>query len=164
MADVVDCCYRESYVTIHKHHEFISSINGSCEGGLTCSFDNREVTQYWQYKRRRSGKLTQKMAVATVGRQADNTTWILSKELQISEEGGQAINPQESNYIWLGHFMQSRGIASNTNAIYIPGSLTTDGLHLLIETMHKIMGHNFSASLMVLGCACMAMHYKTPQW
>lgn len=156
--------FRESYVTsdsIHKHQDFISSINGSCEGGLTCSFDNKEVTQFWQFKRRKSGKIPQKRAVATVGKQDNNNTWVLSKDLQISQFNGEAINPADSKYIWLGHLLQSKGIAANANAIYIPGPLTTDGLHALIETMHTVMCHNFSASLMVLGCACMAMHYKT---
>lgn len=137
-----------------------SSINGSCEGGLTCSFDNREVTQYWQFKRRKSGKIPQKNAVSVVGRQDNGDTWVLSKDIQISECTGDTIDITNSKYIWLGHLIQSRGIASNANSISISGPLSTDGIHTLIDTLHTVMAHNFPASLMVLGCTCMAMHYK----
>jgi hypothetical protein len=139
----------------------MSSINGSCEGGLTCSLDNREVTQFWQVKKRKAGQIPKKRAVATVGKQHDNNTWVLSHTLQIAGDTGSEININESSYIWLGHLTQSRGIAPNSDAIIISGSLSTEGLHSIIGALHGVMRHNFAASLMVLGCSCMALHYET---
>lgn len=56
---------------------------------------------------------------------------------------------------------RGRGITPNHSAIAITGELSTDGLHLLIEALYVIMRHNLPASLMELGCVCMALHYRT---
>ena len=157
--------YRESYnyVTsdsVHKRQDFMGCINSCCEGDLTCSLVDKDLVQFWQFKKRTSA-LPKKTAVSITGKQADGNTWVLSQHLQINGREGMVIDTTQSAYIWLGHLRRGRGIAPNNSAIMIPGELGTDGLHSLIEVLHMIMRHNFPASLMVLGCVCMALHYHT---
>ena len=56
---------------------------------------------------------------------------------------------------------RGKGIASNADAVSIFLPLTTDGLLSLIEAIIVAMKHNSPAALMVLGSACIAMHYQT---
>jgi hypothetical protein len=143
---------------VHRRDHFISCINQACEGGLTCSFVDKEVTQFWQHKKRVSGSIPTKFAVANVGKQADDKTWVLSKDAQIDSTTGP---PEESQYIWLSHLCRGRGIASSGDAIHVRLPLTTDGLLPLIEAITVTMKHNAPPALMVLGSGCIALHYKT---
>lgn len=92
---------RQSYIrtnAVHRRDHFISCINQACEGGLTCSFTDKEVTQFWQYKKRLAGHIPRKFAVANVGKQDDGKTWVLSKNIHIDGITGELIPPEESRY------------------------------------------------------------------
>ena len=116
------------------------------------------MTQFWQYKKRLSPAVP---AVSTVGMQDDHKTWVLGKDIHIDATTGNLIPPNESQYVWLSHLCRGKGIASNANAVSIFLPLTTDGLLPLIEAIIVAMKHNSPAALMVLGSACIAMHYQT---
>ena len=155
--------HRYAFVTsdsVQKHGGFIADINASCEGGLSCSFTDKEMVQFWQFKKRNTGAVPKKKVVSTIGEQSDNQTWILSKNLYINEDGNQ-IDSANSPYIWISLMLQGKGIAPNCEAIVIPKMLSTDGLHPLLDALHKVMKQNFPAALVVLGSAGLSMHYKT---
>ena len=122
---------------------------------------DKEVTQFWQFKKRNSGQVPKKRAVSTIGKQADNQTWVLSKGLYIDAEKGEKVDPSKSSYAWIGHLRRGRGIAPHSQAIEIKDTLTTDGLHPLIEALNIVMQHNFVPTLMALGSTGLCMHYKT---
>ena len=148
-------------MVVHRRDNFISSIKQACEGGLSCSFVDKEVTQYWQHKKRSSTGIPQKRAVAVVRKQDDGVTWALLKYTHIDGNTGSLIPADSSPYVWLSHLCHGRGIATNGDAVCIPHPLSTDGLLPLIEAITVITKHNSAAALMVLGSACMALHYKT---
>ena len=144
--------------SVHKHGECISNVNASCEGGMTCSFVDKDVTQFWQFKSvSQEDFISPQKALSTVGLQADNKMWVLSKDLFINGETGASIDASKSQYAWIGYLRQGHGI---NEAIVIKAKLTTDGLHPLMESLHTVMQHNFAPSLMVLGSVGMSMHYK----
>ena len=156
--------FRESFIkagVVHRRDHFISCINQACEGGLTCSFVDKEVMQYWQHKKRVTASVLQKKAVALVGMQDDGKTWVLSKDMHIDGPIGSLISPSDSSYAWLSHLCRGRGIASTGDALSVPLPLSTDGLLPLIEALTVILKQNFAAGLMVLGSGCMILHYKT---
>jgi hypothetical protein len=119
---------------------------------MTCSFVDKDVTEFWQFKKRKSGGFPPKKDV--------NKTWVLSKDLFINGETGASIDASKSQYAWIGHLRQGHGIAPNNEAIVIKAKLTTDGLQPLMKSLHTVMQHNFAQSLMVLGSVGMSMHYK----
>ena len=88
-------------------------------------------------------------------------TWVLLKYTHTHGNTGSLIPAESSPYVWLSHLCQGRGIATNGDAVCIPHPLSTDGLLPLIEAITVITKHNSAAALMVLGSACMALHYKT---
>ena len=119
------------------------------------------MTQFWQYKKRLSPAVPVKTAVSTVGMQDNHKTWVLGKDIHIDATTGNLIPPNESQYVWLSHLCRGKGIASNADAVSIFLPSTTDGLLPLIEAIIVAMKHNSPAALMVLGSACIAMHYQT---
>lgn len=64
-------------------------------------------------------------------------------------------------YAWLSHLYHGRGIASNGDAVKVGLPLSTEGLLPLVEAMTVTLKHNAPAALMVLGCGCLALHYRT---
>ncbi len=56
------------------------AYHGSCDGGLMCSFTDKDLSEFIQAKMRVHGVLNTKHAIATVGKQA-NGYWVLNDEL-----------------------------------------------------------------------------------
>ena len=88
-------------------------------------------------------------------------TWVLSKHTHIDSTIGSFIPAESSSYVWLSHLCRGRGIATSSDAVCIPHPLTTDGLLPLIEAITVTTKHNSPAALMLLGSACMSLHYNT---
>ena len=76
--------------------------------------------------------------------QDDGKTWVYDGTT------GTLISPETSSYIWLSHLCQGRGIATNSDAVYIPHPLQKDGLLPLIEANTVTTKHNAPAVLMIL--------------
>ena len=83
---------------LHTKNLFIKELNHSYkEGNLSCSLNDRDLVEYFQYKKRKSGQIPQKRAVEIPGKQADGT-WVLGKNMYLSAEG-EPIDKHESNYV-----------------------------------------------------------------
>lgn len=64
-------------------------------------------------------------------------------------------------HAWSSHLYHGKGIASSGDAVRVPLPLSTKGLLPMVEALTVIMKHNAPASLMVLGCGCLTLHYRT---
>lgn len=70
-------CFFTSNSTMRKA-DFMEQLNSSIkEGGLTCSFNDFQLSEYIQQKRRKTGRIPVKHAVEKVGPQSDGS-WVLS--------------------------------------------------------------------------------------
>ena len=64
-----------------KKEKFMQQLNFSyTEGGLTCSFNDYQLSEFIRHRRRQVGSLPVKKAVEYVGPQSDGT-WILGSAL-----------------------------------------------------------------------------------
>jgi hypothetical protein len=82
-----------------KKERFMQQINFSHkEGGLTCSFNEYQLAEFIQNRRRKSGNLPIKYAVEHVGPQSDGS-WVLGP----SDKFGVLQNPDASKYSWIGN-------------------------------------------------------------
>jgi hypothetical protein len=143
-----------------KKDRFMQQVNHSfIEGGLTCSFNDYQLAEFIQQKLRNTGKLPIKKAVKSVGQQEDGI-WVLGPDLYI-DMGGQLVDPNQSDYIWVGHLYNGPQIAPNSAACIVELPLTTDPLTGLLEHLKTTMKQNFFPTLMVMGACAMAMHYHT---
>lgn len=113
-------CYFTSDSSMKKEW-FIHQINASFGGGLTCSLNDYQLSEYVQHRLRRQGKLPVKYAVEKVGPQS-NGWWVLGSDVCISSSG-KLHDPLESNYIWIGHLYSGPGIAPQHTVSY-PCQLT----------------------------------------
>lgn len=65
----------------------MEQLNSSIkEGGLTCSFNDFQLSEYIQQKRRKAGRIPVKHAVEKVGPQSDGS-WVLSPSVHINTDG-----------------------------------------------------------------------------
>ena len=129
------------------------------EGGLTCGFNDYQLAEYIQQKRRKAGKLPGGKAVMKVGPQED-ASWVLGPNTYISPTGAE-IDAKESSCVWVGHMYDGPGIAPQHTACSVQLPLTTKPLHDLLQYLVTTMGHNFIPSLLVMGSCAMALHYNT---
>lgn len=129
------------------------------EGGLTCSFNDYQLAEFIQHRRRESGQLLVKNAIEHVGRQLDGS-WVLGPGLFLDNKGV-IQDPSESKYAWIGDLYVGPGIAHHKTActIYLP--LSTRPLQDLYMWAKENMMHNFIPTMLMAGSSCMALHYKT---
>ncbi len=129
------------------------------EGGLTCGFNDYQLAEFIQQKRRIEGKIPTVNAVKMVGPQSDQS-WVLGPNVYINSEG-QLINPDATSNVWIGHLYDGPGIAPNRTSCNILLPLSIDPLRCLIDHMHSNLAHNFYPGLLVMGSFAMALHYET---
>ncbi len=137
-----------------KKDKFMLQLNYSFqEGGLTCSFNDFQLAEYIQQKRRHVGKLESTKAVKQVGLQEDGTC-VLGPNLLLQDAS-------VSCYLWISHLYKGPGFALQSDACKIELPLSTDPLRNLVEHLRNTMAHNFFPALLLLGSCAMAMHYNT---
>ena len=90
---------------------------------LQCSFSDKELGEYLQFKKRNSSNVDKKYAIKKMGQQADGT-WVLSSNVHLSSSGAQ-ISMEDSKYI-LGHVFSGQGMACDGDQCTIELQLTTD--------------------------------------
>ncbi len=138
----------------------MEQLNSSIkEGGLTCSFNDFQLSEYIQQKRRKAGRIPVKHAVEKVGPQSDGS-WVLSPSVHINTDG-ELIDADHSKYTWIGHLYHGPGIAPEGTACCVALPLSTEPLMLMLQWLQQNMQHNFIPSLLVVGSFAMALHYKT---
>ena len=139
-------------------------VNSSCsESGFTCSFSDKELAEFIQYKKRKDSGVLTKKVVGVVGLQPGGDVWVLGRDVYIDSHTGDLIDPSQCKFQWLGHLFQGAGVAPESTALPVALPLTTDHIMPLIDAMHQIMKHNFPQALLSLGAGCMAFHYTTIQ-
>ena len=163
--NIVYVLHRESYFTtnsVHRKTEFMQIINSSCsESGFTCSFTDKELAEFIQFKKRKDYAVPTKKVVAVVGLQPGGDVWVLGKNICIHAHTGDLINPSECDYQWIGHLFKGPGVAPDSTALLVQLPLTSDHIMPLSDAMRGIMKHNFLQGLLSLGASCMVFHYST---
>ena len=143
-----------------KRYDFMKMLNSSFPGGgLTCSFQDYQLSEYIQVKKRVAKEVPTKQAVSVVGPQ-NNQLWVLGPNVQI-DASGNYVEPDESKYIWISHLYSGPGVADNSSACKISLPLSTDCLGSLLNQLLCITKHNFFPSLLLIGGCAMALHYTT---
>ena len=143
-----------------RKDKFMAQINFShSQGGLTCSFNDYQLAEYIQHRRRTAGRLPVKHAVERVGPQADGS-WVLGPSLFFNRQGT-LLNPDESMYAWLGNVYEEPGIAHQSSACPIKLPLSIEPLRELYKWGRENMHQNFIPCMLLAGSCCMALHYKT---
>lgn len=86
-SDDSEQCTRLCYFTTgstNKKADFLRELNSSYKHAcLQCSFSDKEVSEFIQYKKRTTAALPVKFAVSHVGMQADGS-WVLGSSAHIS--------------------------------------------------------------------------------
>ena len=142
-----------------RKDKLMSQINYShSHGGLTCSFNDYQLAEYTQNRRRAAGRLPVKHSVERVGPQSDGS-WVLGPSLFFNREG-ELLQPEESTYAWLGNIYDGPGIAHHSTACKIQMPLSIDPLRSLYMWARENMCHNFMPCMLLAGTCCMALHYK----
>ncbi len=101
-------------------------------GCLQCSFNDMELNEYIQLKKRRSS-LQKKSAMHNIGKQSDKT-WILGENLCISSSG-LLISNSESKHVWIGSVFNGPGIPPQSVECKIILPLSIDPLNSLIKVL-----------------------------
>ena len=157
--------HRRSYFTtnsVHRKTEFMQIINSSCtESGFTCSFTDKELAEFIQFKKRKDSGIPTKRVVACVGLQPGGNVWVLGKDVYVSALTGNLMTADECDFQWIGHLFRGPSVATNSTALPIQLPLTTEHILPLVDAMKKIMKHNFPQALLALGASCMLFHYGT---
>ena len=153
-------CYFTSASTNRKS-DFVKELNASYRlACLTCSFSDKELSEYFQFKKRKAGLLPLKYAVSHVGLQEDGT-WVLGSNTYFSSDG-EAIPAEGSQHVWLGSMFHGTGVASETRQCTIQLPLSTDPLANLLHALRTAMGHNFYSCVLtmagMLSTECKSLH------
>ena len=158
-------------------------------GGLTCSFNDYQLAEFIQQRRRSAGKLPVKScgacraakgwdlgigtisflrsagklpvktAVEHVGPQEDGT-WVLGPSL-FFDKYGSLLDPEDSKYAWIGHLYEGNGIAHRSSACLVNMPPSIDPLRQLYAWAKLNLQHNFIPCMLLSGSCCMALHYET---
>ena len=115
---------------------------------LHCSFFDKNLSEYIQWKKRNSGHLPLKYAVAHVGVQEDET-WVVGENGCISSKG-KSIPIEESRYIWISNVYNGLGVAAEAQQCKIELPLTSDPLRNLLGILRETSQHNFFPSLLLI--------------
>ncbi len=125
---------------------------------LHCSFFDKDLSEYIQWKKRNSGPLPLKYAVAHVGVQEDGT-WVVGENGCISPNG-KHIPIEESHYIWISNVYNGLGVAAAAQQCKIELPLTSDHLRILLGLLREASQHNFIPSLLLIA-GILIYHYYT---
>ena len=89
------------------------------ESGFTCSFTDKELAEFIQFKKRKDSGIPTKRVVACVGLQPGGNVWVLGKDVYVSALTGNLINADECDFQWIGHLFRGPSVATNSTALPI---------------------------------------------
>ena len=90
----------------------------------------------------------------------DDGTWVLGQTM-FFDSNGSAINPDESQSVWIGHLYKGPGIAPDNSGCKIPLPLDGTSMKPMLVLLKNVLIHNYFPSLLVIGGCLMAFHYST---
>ena len=108
---------------------------------LQCSFTDTQLSEFIQFKRRKTGDIAVKHAVSHVGKQEDGM-WVLGENIHISPNGD-LVSVEGSKHVWIGSMFQGPGVADGDIKCSVSLPLTTEPLSRLLCYLKKVMLHNF---------------------
>ena len=134
-------CYFTA-ISTNRKADFMRELNNSYKFAcLQCSFTDTQLSEYIQYKRRKTDKIPVKYAVSHVGKQEDDT-WVLGGNIYISPDG-ELIPVEGSEHVWLGSMFRGAGVADGSVHCSINLPLSTKPLKQLLCYLETVMKHNF---------------------
>ena len=151
-------CYFTSESTNRKG-DFIRELNASYKKAcLQCSFSDKELSEYIQFKKHKEVTLPVKYAVSHVGMQSDGV-WVLGSRIYISDEGEQT-SADQSKHVWIGDIYHGAGVASELDQCTIELPLSTEPLTILLAALRESMKHNFLPSMITMTGTIIALHFQ----
>ena len=162
--------FRSCYFTIaaaHRKNDFVSCLSESFgSGGLTCSFNDKELIQYIAWKKKRfhqdsNAPRIEKQGVLTLGKQPCESIWVLSEDCFIGKHGGVST---DHRYRWLKKLVTFRNaqremsLEQITCKISLP--LSVENFPALMRQLQKCLEHNFISGMLCVGGAVMMFHYR----
>ena len=154
---------RPCYFTVestNKKADFMKCLNASYKlACLQCSFTDKELSEFIQFKKRAAHKLPKKFAVSMVGQQPDGT-WVMESNVHLSPTG-ELLETDGSQYIWIGHVFGGPGVARDTDQCAVELPLTTDPLCSLMNNLKEHMQHNFMPCVLTIASTILSLHYQT---
>ena len=152
----------------HKEAEFIYQLNTTFgSGGLVCSFNDNELTQYiiWKRKMFHSQDMLAKEGILRLGMQPCGKMWAFSDKIFIHEHG---LITTTHQYAWLA--MGARALAASQKEITldditcdIKEPLSTSSFKDLLVKLKLCLKHNFLSCILLMGGGAMNFHYKLLQ-
>ena len=98
-------------------------LNGSYKlACLQCSFSDKELSEFIQWKKRNTHALPVKYAVAHVGLQVDGT-WVLGSNAYFSPDGKE-IAVERCQHVWIGDMYEGMGVAKDAQQCELNPSTT----------------------------------------
>ena len=104
----------------------------SGEGGLTCSFVDKEITQFIQFTKSQ-GNFSRFKAVPYVGRQSTGE-WVLGPKLFL-DDAGNLIDEDTCSLKWVGHVVTAPKVAADGSQLPIMLPLGTHSLNKLVSVV-----------------------------
>lgn len=104
-----------------------------------CSFQDYQLSQFIQIKRRIAKHIPTKKAVGVVGPQ-NSHVWVLGANVHISSDGNH-INADESEFIWISDLYMGPGVADKASACKIHLPLNDQSLEPLLAQLKVMMKH-----------------------
>ena len=169
--------YRTCYFTIaavQKKCDFITQLSSSFgSGGLSCSFNDRDLIQYitWKQKYFHKGQDSAeeaKQGVLQLGKQPCGKVWVLSPNCFLDQDGKE----DKGNYIWLKNVPAFKNQAGREISleefvceVYQPMIATTSTdtgtlFGTLLKNLRSCLQHNFPSAVLLLGGSVMTFHYR----
>ncbi len=143
----------------------MSQINLSFgSGGMSLSFNNKELTDFVQQLQNESDIPTKQAALHS-GCQMGSLVWVFGKTQVSATEG--VLSQESAPYVWLGLEMlldekSKLSVRDICPTISLP--LNASPLKRLVSLLEVCLKHNFIASLLVIGSSLMAFHYTRDVW
>lgn len=150
--------------SINKKSNFIQQLNNSYQsGGLSCSFSDKELVQFINWKKKLYAKegIIRKQGVMRLGKQPCGKIWVISPNLFLDEDGKETT---QHDYVWMTNLVAFINTPKEilleevTCDIILP--LDTSIFSKLIVSLKLCLCHNFFSGLLVLGGGAMCFHYR----
>ena len=143
----------------NRKGDFIGELNASYKKTcLQCSFSDKELGEYIQFKKHKEVTLPVKYAVSHVRMQSDGV-WVLGSRIYISDEGKQT-SADQSKHVWIGDIYHGAGVSSELDQCTIELPLSTEPLTILLAALRESMKHNFLPSVITMAGTIMALHFQ----
>ena len=126
-------------------HKFMEQINDTFGGGgMTCSFSDKDLTEFYHFLRLSTPHFLHKIGTTVIGRQPQHEVWVLGPNLHIDQDGHE-ISADESPFVWLSHLMAANDTINVSHSAICPQvnlPLELCSIVSLAATMKVCLKHN----------------------